>query len=75
MACQQRMCSFYTEEAGILAGDMTHIAALKVNKLIHMHPRALFDARGVCRRPHMVFCSPQTFADFLVEFLKGMVPP
>jgi hypothetical protein len=29
---------FDAEEAGITAGDRTHIAALKLNKPIHMHP-------------------------------------
>jgi hypothetical protein len=29
-----------------------------------------FDDRGRCQRPFMVFCSSQTFADFLVELLK-----
>jgi hypothetical protein len=33
------------------------------------------DARGVCRRPFIVFCSSQTFANFLVELLKEMVRP
>jgi hypothetical protein len=37
---------------------------------MHMHPKASFDARGVCRRPSMIFCDSQKFADFLVELLK-----